>query len=39
VKSNTGTYLAKIDPVTGAVTLVGAATDNGMDAIAWGPRR
>jgi hypothetical protein len=33
------TFLAKIDAVSGVITLVGAATVNGMDAITWGPPR
>jgi hypothetical protein len=39
LKSDNGTFLAKIDPVTGAVTIIGAATVSGMDGIAWGVRR
>jgi hypothetical protein len=38
-KSGSATFLVKIDPATGAVTVVGAATINGMDAMAWGMRR
>jgi hypothetical protein len=33
------TFLAKIDLISGVVTIVGAATVDGLDAIAWGPPR
>ena len=39
IKSDVGTFLVKVDVVSGVVTTVGPATLNGMDAIAWGPMR
>ncbi|MCB1032873.1 MAG: hypothetical protein KDD47_03455, partial [Acidobacteria bacterium] len=32
-------FLVRVDPTTGAVTVVGGQTVNGLDAIAWGPPR
>ena len=37
--NSNGTYLVKIDIVTGAVTIVGARALDGLDAVTWGPRR
>ena len=39
IKSDSGTFLAKVDVISGVVTIVGARTVNGLDAIAWGPQR
>jgi hypothetical protein len=39
LKSDAGTFLASVDAVSGVVTIIGAATVNGLDAIAWGPPR
>jgi hypothetical protein len=39
LKSDVGTFLVRIDIVTGVVTTVGSATVNGLDAATWGPGR
>jgi hypothetical protein len=39
LKSDVGTFLVRIDIVTGVVTSVGNATVNGLDAVTWGPSR
>jgi hypothetical protein len=39
LKSDVGTFLVRIDIVTGVVTIVGNATVNGLDAVTWGPSR
>jgi hypothetical protein len=39
-RGNGGTsYLAKIDIATGVVTIIGARTIDGLDALTWGPQR
>jgi hypothetical protein len=37
--STGATFLVKVDIVSGVVTIVGARTINGLDAITWGPPR
>ena len=34
-----GSFLVKVDAISGVVTIVGARTVDGLDAIAWGPAR
>jgi hypothetical protein len=34
-----GSFLVKVDAISGVVTIVGARTLDGLDAIAWGPGR
>jgi hypothetical protein len=40
MRGNGGTsYLTKIDIATGVVTIIGARTVDGLDALTWGPQR
>jgi hypothetical protein len=39
VKADGGTFLVKVDVTSGVVSVVGARSVSGLDAIAWGPQR
>jgi hypothetical protein len=39
LKSDVGTFLVKVDAISGVVTIVGARTVEGLDATSWGPAR